>query len=163
MTEPVSVCRGCRVQKRSCIFGVVSLVRTGPLTAVAHLVCPSMFEGGPSVAHGGWTAAVFDDVCGRLVGAMAGGAVTATLSVDYIRPVPIQRDLQLFLEITSHEGRKWTIASSLRLMDSDADLARGSGLWIEPRADHFERHEAWLRDTGLSSVDAPRTEMVNLD
>ncbi len=60
--------------------------------------CPSSFEGGRRVAHGGWIAAVIDEIGGHLGAAVMGRpgwvTVTAQLTVDFLRPVPIEQDLE---------------------------------------------------------------------
>ncbi|WP_221776752.1 PaaI family thioesterase [Rhodococcus aetherivorans] len=103
-------------------------------------------EGGPGVAHGGWTAAVFDEVIGqvpRLYGVLS---VTKTLTVNYRRPVPIGRDLVVEAAVTARHDGRWELTGRLVLESTGAELATASGTWIERDPGHFDRHRAWLRE-----------------
>src|SRR3954447_26959841 len=52
-------------------------------TVVTHLVCDETNEGGPDVAHGGWTAGVFDEVLGHVPVLSGELAVTGEPTVRY--------------------------------------------------------------------------------
>jgi hypothetical protein len=108
----------------------------------ATAMCRSVYHGGPGVAHGGWTAAMFDDVIGRSLGQRGARTVTASLTVDFLKPVPVDEPLIVEVRIESHVGRRWEMSALLRLAAGEAPLARAHGLWLERREDHFERHEA---------------------
>lgn len=140
---PTALCGGCR-SHGSCRLGVGPIMLR-PDGATASLVCAETFHAGPRVAHGGWTAAVFDDVMGRSL--VQGGvmAVTGTLTTDFLKPVPVEEPLEITVSIDGHEGRRWMLSSALRLAGGDVPLARARGVWVERRDDHFERHEAALR------------------
>jgi acyl-coenzyme A thioesterase PaaI-like protein len=144
MSDRIAPCLGCRTAQTSCRFSVDDLRTDGPNTALAVLRCPSSFEGGPRIAHGGWTAAAFDCGLGRFVGFLGGGAVTATLTIDYRQPVPVEQDLIMRARIDSREDRRWMVSGSLQLARGREDLALASGLWVQRRPDHFERHEERL-------------------
>ncbi len=138
------LCRGCR-ERGFCRFGVGGFTASGAEGADARVRCPAGYEAGPRIAHGGWTAAMFDDVLGRFLAHRGLAAVTGSLSVDFLRPVPIEEDLVASVRIASHEGRRWNVEGSLRLAGAEGVLARATGIWIERRADHFERHENAMR------------------
>lgn len=108
------------------------------------LRCPSDHEGGPRVAHGGWTASVLDEVLGLVPILHGGAAVTGRLEVDYIRPVPIERPLVAQASLDRRDGRRWYVNGELRLASTGAELARATGIWVERAPRHFERHQAWL-------------------
>lgn len=134
------LCGGCRGFGR-CRLGVGEFV-FDEIMMHAPVVCRSVYHAGPGVAHGGWTAAMFDDVIGRSLGQRGARTVTASLTVDFLKPVPVDEPLVVEVRIESHQGRRWEMASSLRLAAGDAPLARANGLWLERREGHFERHEA---------------------
>lgn len=134
------LCGGCREYGR-CRLGVGPLVRDGMATR-AELTCAEQFHAGPHVAHGGWTAAVFDDVMGRSLIARGIKAVTGSLTVDFLKPVPVNEPLAMAVSIDRQEGRRWMVSATLSLARGDAPLARANGVWVERRPDHFERHEA---------------------
>src|SRR5690606_313764 len=119
----IAPCRGCQISNTPCRFGADDFVALSETVARVRLTCPAAFEGGPRVAHGGWTAAVFDDVLGRFLTHTGLRSVTATLTVDYLLPVPVEQPLELHLEIASREGRRNHLTGALRLQGSDRDLA----------------------------------------
>jgi acyl-coenzyme A thioesterase PaaI-like protein len=151
---PIDLCRGCRPQG-FCRFGVASFADLGGDGAEAEVRCPAAYEAGPRVAHGGWTAAMFDDVLGRFLAQRGLAAVTGSLTVDFLRPVPIEEDLVATVRIVSHDGRRWRVEGGLRLAGADEVLARATGIWIERRTDHFERHEKAMRDYRSGRSGAP--------
>jgi len=145
----IAPCRGCQISNTPCRFGADDFVALSETVARVRLTCPAAFEGGPRVAHGGWTAAVFDDVLGRFLTHTGLRSVTATLTVDYLLPVPVEQPLELHLEIASREGRRNHLTGALRLQGSDRDLALARGVWVELRPGHFERHQARMTEFGI--------------
>lgn len=136
----VPLCGGCLAHGQ-CRLGVGALVRDGAATRAA-VICAKHFHAGPQVAHGGWTAAVFDDVMGRSTILRGAPAVTGTMTVDFLKPVPVEEALVVEVLVEGNEGRRWMLSATLRLARGDVPLARAHGVWIERREDHFERHEA---------------------
>ena len=63
------------------------------------------FEGGPGVVHGGAIAALIDDLFGRLLVRMVVLAVTAELSLAYLRPVHVDEPCELRAELVGRGGR----------------------------------------------------------
>lgn len=137
------LCGSCRAHGR-CRLGVGPIALTDD-TALASVVCATTFHAGPRVAHGGWTAAVFDDVMGRSLGQRGIAAVTATLTTDFLKPVPVEEPLAILVSIDAHEARRWMLSATLSLVGDTTPLARAHGVWMERRSDHFERHEAGLK------------------
>ncbi|MDB5671819.1 MAG: PaaI family thioesterase [Alphaproteobacteria bacterium] len=133
------LCGGCRGVGR-CRLGVGELQLDGEVTQ-APVRCNSVYHAGPGVAHGGWTAAVFDDVMGRSLIQRGTATVTASLKVDYLKPVPVDEPLVIEVRVEAQAGRRWELSSTIRLAADDAPLARAEGLWLERRKGHFERHE----------------------
>ena len=152
MENKIAPCRGCRVGERPCRFGADNLVALSPQVGLVRLVCPRDFDGGPEVAHGGWIAGVFDDVLGRFLNHWDVKTVTATLSVNYLMPVPTGQPLTLVVRVMSREGRRITMSGALRLQGEERDRATAQGVWVETRPDHFERHRdqlsAYLTSSG---------------
>lgn len=144
------LCGTCRGHGH-CRLGVGELVRDGQCIR-AELVCAERFHAGPGVAHGGWTAAVFDDVMGRSMVKRGVQTVTGSLTVDFLKPVPIEEPLVIAVQVDGHEGRRWMLSAVLRLARDEAPLARAHGIWVERRQGHFERHEAAM-DSYRSSDD----------
>ena len=106
------------------------------------VVCSADNEAGPNVSHGGWTAAILDEALGHLLLWKGLLIVTKTLNVEYMRPVPLERELEAHSWVEKHEGSKWWIAGELRLGDSV--LAKATGLFIERDMSHFQKFNAWI-------------------
>jgi len=114
---------------------------------VAHfeVVCPESYEGGPGVAHGGWTAGCLDEVLGHVPLLHSQLSVTGTLTVRFVKPVPIGHPLLARAWIDRVDGVKWFISGDLVLKSSGALLASATGVWIaRNRESHFGGFERWL-------------------
>jgi acyl-coenzyme A thioesterase PaaI-like protein len=75
-------------------------------TLVGFVVFPASFEGGPGLVHGGYIAAVFDEVLG-LVQSLSGKAgMTGTLKVRYRSPCPLYTELRVQGKVHSVDKRK---------------------------------------------------------
>lgn len=115
--------------------------------------CPSSFEGGRRVAHGGWIAAVMDEIGGHLGVSLVERpgwiTVTSRLSVEFLRPVPIEQDLVITAWSDAHDQGRWTIHSELRLEAADEVLARGEGVWVERDLSHFDKADRWVESMDL--------------
>lgn len=152
MDNRVARCRGCQVADRPCRFGANHFDAISSDEGVARVTCPADFDGGPEVAHGGWIAGVFDDVLGRFLSHGGVKSVTATLSVSFLMPVPVERPLIVKTRIVSREGRRITMSGTLRLDGETQDRAAAEGVWVERRLDHFERHRAQISTEGAEST-----------
>jgi acyl-coenzyme A thioesterase PaaI-like protein len=139
----IMLCYACRPAGR-CRAGVQSVTPSDRQGLVMRLVCPAEYEGGPQVAHGGWTALAFDEALGHVGPLNRAYTVTGRLEVDFIKPVPILTVVEIKAWVDEHEGRKWRLRGEMTLVSTGAALARASGLFIERRPTHFEDHKAWL-------------------
>jgi acyl-coenzyme A thioesterase PaaI-like protein len=88
------------------------------------------YEGPPGHCHGGMVAAMFDELLGF---AQPGPGFTAYLHIDYRRPTPLGRRLDLASWIDRTEGRKRYIRGTCSL--DGVVLAEAEGLFIAPRGD----------------------------
>jgi hypothetical protein len=86
------------------------------------------YEGPPEHVHGGYVAALFDELLGRTQGS---AGFTAWLTVNYHRPTPLDRTLTLHAEVERVEGRKRWIRGTCYL--GDTLLSTAEGLFIAPR------------------------------
>ncbi|MGW4985476.1 PaaI family thioesterase [Streptomyces mirabilis] len=139
----VALCGACR-PAGSCRLGVERERLDEDGVAWFELACPRDQEGGPNVAHGGWTAAVLDDCLGHLPLLHRVLSVTAELSVSFVKPVPVERPLEVWAWVERREGSRWYIAGEMVLLPTRAVLARASGIWVTRDRGHFARHEEWL-------------------
>jgi acyl-coenzyme A thioesterase PaaI-like protein len=88
------------------------------------------YEGPPGHVHGGLLAAMFDELLGF---AQQGPGFTATLTIRYLRPTPLNRRLTLRASVERVDGRKRIIRGSCAL--DGTILAEAEGLFIAPRSD----------------------------
>ncbi|WP_242153505.1 PaaI family thioesterase [Sphingomonas sp. BAUL-RG-20F-R05-02] len=110
-------------------------------TSRAGARCPSSWQGGPGIAHGGWVAAVLDDFAGRTMTGTETFVVTGTLNVTYLRPTPVEEDLVLTGTRHPDGERRWRVTAHLHLaVAPDAPLAELVAMMIEPRPGHYQRH-----------------------
>jgi uncharacterized protein (TIGR00369 family) len=147
----VALCGACRPAK-TCRLGLTTERLDVDGTARFAITCPPAYEGGPGVAHGGWSAEVLDEVLGHVPLAHGQMAVTAELSVSFIKPVPIDRPLEAWARVDHRQGSRWYISGELVLAATQALLARASGIWVARDASHFERYRRWLAEQDAAAA-----------
>lgn len=103
---------------------------------VAQVEFDDRQEGAPGLAHGGAVATVLDDVLGTVLLAHRRPAVTARLTVNYVRPVVLGRQLQAEAWLVGFEGRKARVAGFL--VDASSVVAEAEALFVCVPAAHFE-------------------------
>ncbi|HJO24069.1 MAG: PaaI family thioesterase [Myxococcota bacterium] len=64
------------------------------------------FEGPPRGVHGGWIAALFDEVCGAAQALAGGSGVTAILKVRYRHISPLHEELRFEGWVAERRGRR---------------------------------------------------------
>lgn len=72
------------------------------------------------------------NAAGRLLGSMREGAVTASLTAQLLRPVPVSARLISYAWVVSEEGRKHRMGVALTTAAGDL-CAHASALWVNPR------------------------------
>lgn len=142
----VALCGAC-ARTGQCRLGLTTERLDDDGVARFDVVCPPEHEGGPGVAHGGWTASVLDEVLGHVPILFGRMSVTGTLTVRFEHPVPIRRELQARSWVERREPRKWYLAGELVLTSSGARLASAEGTFVLRDANtHFTNFEEWLAD-----------------
>ncbi|MFI7530275.1 PaaI family thioesterase [Nocardia salmonicida] len=137
------LCHGCRRLNR-CRMGIESEQLDNDGVVVSHLKCGPADEGGPQVAHGGWTAGVMDELVGHTLLMNNEFGVTGTLTVKFVRPVPVDWALIGRAWIVGRENRKIFVRATLELESSAAIVAEADAVMIARPATHFESHYEWL-------------------
>ena len=100
-----------------------------------ELVYDARFEGAPGWVHGGFVAAVFDQVMGYVLIRLGIPTVTRWLRVDYKRPTPTERPLVCRAwEVTSEAGNTEVAA---QMLDGDRVTAEGSAVFAHLDVDRF--------------------------
>ena len=145
----VLLCRSCRVLRR-CRLGIGREVLTEDGSVRSEVTYPTDHEGGPEVAHGGWTAGVLDEMSGHALLIRDEFAVTGELTVKFVRPIPIQRPLVGTTRITGRDGRRVYVTGELRIADVGEVVAISHAVMVRRPGDHFDRHQRWLN--GLSHM-----------
>jgi len=132
------LCGGCRARAR-CRLGLTSW-ESSDAGVLARGSCPESWSGGPRIAHGGWTAAVFDDVVGRTVRAGGERAVTACLTVDFVLPVPVEHEVVVRARVRPGEGRRRSVKAVLELAGTGEVLGRATATMVVVDDRHYDRH-----------------------
>jgi acyl-coenzyme A thioesterase PaaI-like protein len=79
--------------------------------AVVHLVPASISQGGPGVVHGGYLAAIADQVMAFAAAERAGaGVVTRQMALDYLAPTPILQPVTFRAGLEEISEHRVTIA-----------------------------------------------------
>jgi uncharacterized protein (TIGR00369 family) len=91
------------------------------------------YTGPPGYCHGGIIATILDDAMGKLNKLRDVVAMTASMTVDYIRPVPLHKTLRVFSQEVSKQGHRLTHAAEI-LDEKGTVLARSRGVFkiIDP-------------------------------
>ncbi len=73
---------------------------------ISDIIVPRQFQGYPGVVHGGIIAAMLDEVSGRTItnSEATRWMVTASLSIRYRKPVPVEKPLHLEGSLTQDSG-----------------------------------------------------------
>jgi acyl-coenzyme A thioesterase PaaI-like protein len=101
-------------------------------------------EGPPGGVHGGWVAALLDQLLGAANIAYGVGAMTAELTIRYRKPTPIGVPLTLRARTDSIEGRK--VSTSGEIIAGGVVTAEAHGLFIRPNPARLEQHKQIARD-----------------
>lgn len=139
----IYLCRACQ-RLGACRLGLTSERMSDDGVMEVTLSSSRENEAGVDIAHGGWTAAVMDDLLGHLGAAQGVFAVTASLTVEFLKPVPIERPLLAKAWCEKSEGGRRLHRAELTLAATGAVLARGQGVFVERDRTHYDRHRQWL-------------------
>jgi uncharacterized protein (TIGR00369 family) len=99
------------------------------------------FQGPPGHAHGGIIATLLDEAMSKANRHRNLTAMTRHMSIDYLRPVPLESPLLLEGWSKSESGRKHRCSAELRSPDGTV-LAAATGIFIEVTPDLLRRHKA---------------------
>jgi uncharacterized protein (TIGR00369 family) len=105
----------------------------------------AQFQGPPGHAHGGIIATLLDEAMSKANRHRNIVAMTRHISVDYLRPVPLEVDLLLEgwseSDTGSASGRKHQCSAEIRDA-SGTVLASGIGIFVEVPPELLRRHNA---------------------
>ena len=97
--------------------------------AVCRVQIPHRYEGPPGHLHGGIIATLLDEAMGKANKLAGVIAMTRTMEVEYLRPVPLKKTLVIEGWGVKREGRKHWNAAEIRSEGGEV-LARSTGLFI---------------------------------
>ncbi|MBB4930972.1 acyl-coenzyme A thioesterase PaaI-like protein [Lipingzhangella halophila] len=80
----------------------------------ARVTLNGTYQGPPGLAHGGWVAAMLDQVLGSASAAAGMVGLTANLDVNYRNPTPLNAPLELTARVTGTERRKVFVSAEIR-------------------------------------------------
>jgi acyl-coenzyme A thioesterase PaaI-like protein len=110
------------------------------LSLTSAFTVTSDHQGAPGLAHGGVLSAVFDEALGVLQVYFREPAVTASLTTQYRRPVPVGSTLHIRAWVDRREGRKLWLCAVGHLDAPDGPVAvEASGLFLVVPHEHFEQ------------------------
>jgi uncharacterized protein (TIGR00369 family) len=87
------------------------------------------YQGGANFIHGGIIATVLDEVMGKVCRFRNARAVTAELTIEYLKPVPVDADLEIEGKEIEMNGRNIHIAGEIRNQAGQV-LARARGRFV---------------------------------
>lgn len=95
---------------------------------IGTVTCGAAYEGPPGHVHGGYVAAMFDELLGLTQSLSGKHGMTGRLTVHYRSPTPLHTELRLQGTLDRAEGRK--ILCSGRLYAGDVLCAEAEGLFV---------------------------------
>jgi acyl-coenzyme A thioesterase PaaI-like protein len=136
--------------------GMEHFLDTGPVVGLSNAVAPplelridvearvirgrgrfgSAYEGAPGILHGGFLAAAFDEILGMAAVFSGGPGMTRELSVHYLRPTPIDVDLEFEGRLDQAEGRLIFVSSEVAA--AGVRTAHASGIFTAVGGEKFE-------------------------
>jgi uncharacterized protein (TIGR00369 family) len=90
---------------------------------------PRRYQGPPGHAHGGIIATILDEAMGKVNKLRSVVALTSSMQIEYLRPVPLGQTLIAEGTEQSIEGRRHLNAAEIRTEDGQV-LARSTGVFI---------------------------------
>jgi len=96
---------------------------------VGRFVLGERYQGGAGFAHGGIIAVLLDEAMGKVCRFRDVRAVTAELTVEYLKPVNVEREILVEGREVEQNGRNLFMAGEIRNENGDV-LARGKGRFV---------------------------------
>lgn len=116
----------------------MSVYQRSTTSVFTDLIFDKRQAGAPGLAHGGAAAAACDDLFGFLLYLAKVPAVTRTLSVEYLAPVPLNTSHRITASIDGRNGRKLHVSAEAEGMDGEIKFTAKALFIVVPRS-HFER------------------------
>ena len=104
--------------------------------AVGSVRFPASFEGSPGSVHGGYVAAVFDELFGLTLSSTEKPGMTGTLTVRFENPCPVDTQLRLEGRVRKMSGRK--IITEATMHAGDELVAEAEALFVTVDLERYE-------------------------
>jgi len=108
---------------------------------VGRFVLGERYQGGAGFAHGGIIAVLLDEAMGKVCRFREVRAVTAELTVEYLKPVSVEREIVVEGREVDQNGRNLFMVGEIR-NESGEVLARGKGRFVVIREKRAEGSRA---------------------
>ena len=96
---------------------------------VGRFVLGNRYQGGGGFAHGGIIAVLLDEAMGKVCRFREVRAVTAELTVEYLKPVAVEKEIVVEGREIDQKGRNLFMTGEIR-SESGEVLARGKGRFV---------------------------------
>jgi uncharacterized protein (TIGR00369 family) len=96
---------------------------------VGRFVLGERYQGGAGFAHGGIIAMLLDEAMGKVCRFREARAVTAELTVEYLKPIDVTKEIEVEGRETELKGRNIFMTGEIRDM-SGIVLARGKARFV---------------------------------
>jgi uncharacterized protein (TIGR00369 family) len=96
---------------------------------VGRFVLGERYQGGAGFAHGGIIAVLLDEAMGKVCRFRDVRAVTAELTVDYVKPVSVEKEIVVEGREADQKGRNLFMVGEIRDVSGEV-LARGRGRFV---------------------------------
>ncbi len=96
---------------------------------VGRFVLGESYQGGGGMAHGGIIATLLDEAMGKVCRFREVRAVTAELTVEYLKPVKVDQEIVVEGFESAQKGRNLFLAGEIRNAEGQV-LARGRGRFV---------------------------------
>jgi uncharacterized protein (TIGR00369 family) len=123
---PKNTCFGCGKDNRE---GMRLRFYFDANHAVCNFRLPKRYQGPPGHAHGGIIATILDEAMGKVNKLRSVIALTKTMNVEYLRPVPLGMPLIAVGRERTVRGRKHYNVAEIRNQAGEV-LARSQGVFI---------------------------------
>lgn len=116
-------------------LGLTFVLNTGDGSVTTYVVPDRQVQGADTWMHGGMAALIMDEIMGKTLSQNGlGGAPTARLTVQYRRPVLLNRAVRITASLRSLEGRKRLLKAEIFSAADGVLLAEAEGLFVAPRS-----------------------------
>ena len=121
-------CFGCGKDNPSGMRLKFTLDDTGK-NFVCHFRLGKRYTGPPGYCHGGVIATILDEAMAKVNRLFDVPAPTSRMTVEYLRPVPLNRSLEVWSRNVSRRGRRLTHVAEIR-DEQGTVLARSRGVFV---------------------------------